>query len=354
MKYPVKNALRCVINNFILKKPTPLLLSFDITQRCNARCPFCGFWKLKKSIPELSLDEIKKLLDGAYDLGCAIVVITGGEPLLREDLPSVFRYAKETGFMTFLLTNGYLFPQRIHELYKNLDVVNVSIDFPDFRHDKIRGLDGLLDRAIIGLKQAHDYGIITNMNCVVTGKHSLDDVKELLFLARQLNCGFSVSPMFIRPPQFTHGAMLGMLSRKDEDQMKLNDWNLIESVADMLLFYKRNGFGKTIQNTNTYLRLIRDRAGFTCFPLTLQLAVTSNGIVGAVCPLGLYESSYLGDAVKQDLKDIWYSEKAEMLRKKFKECTLAKSLSCYLLCVAELSLPFCKPRTLLHYVKRVA
>lgn len=354
MKYPVKNFLRCVINNFILKRPIPLLLSFEITQRCNARCSFCGYWKLKKIIPELSLDEIKKLLDSAYDLGCAIFVITGGEPLLRKDLPSVLKYAKETGFSTLLLTNGYLLPKRIHEFYENLDAISVSIDFPDARHDKNRGLDGLLDRAIVGLKQAHDYGVITNMNCVITGKHSLDDVKELLFLARQLNSGFSVSPIFIRPAHFTHGAILGTLSKEDEDLMKLNDWNLVKSVADMLLFYRKNGFGKTIQNTSTYLRLVRDRAGFTCFPLTLQLAVASNGIVATVCPAGLYESHNLGNAVKQDIKDIWYSEKAEMLRKKFKECTLAKSLGCYVLCVAELSLPFCKPTALLDYVKKIA
>lgn len=354
MKYPVKNFLRCVINNFILKRPTPLLLSFEITQRCNARCSFCGFWKLKKLTPELSLDKIKKLFDSAYDLGCAILVITGGEALLRKDLPSVFKYAKETGFSTVLLTNGYLLPQCIHELYENLDVVNVSIDFPDSRHDKNRGLGSLLDRAIIGLKQAHEYGVITNMNCVITGKHSLDDVKELLFLARQLNCGFSFSPIFIRPPQFNHGAILGKLSKEDEDLMKLNDWNFIRSISDMLLFYRKNGFRKTIQNTSTYLKLVRDRAGFTCFPLTLQLAVASNGIVGTVCPAGLYESHNLGNAVKQDLKDIWYSEKAEMLRKKFRECTLAKSLGCYLLCVAEPSLPLCNPTTILDYIKKIA
>ena len=145
---------------------------------------------------ELPLDEVKKILDDVYDLGCAISVITGGEPLLREDLPTVIEYAKKMGFSTFLLTNGYLLPERLYQFQKNLDAVNVSIDFPDSRHDKIRGLDGLLNRATAGLKLAHDYGIITNINCVITGKHSLEDVRKLLFLARQLNSGFSFSPIF--------------------------------------------------------------------------------------------------------------------------------------------------------------
>lgn len=353
MKYPVKNFLRCVINNFVLRRPLPLLLSFEITQRCNAKCSFCGYWKLEEFTSELSLDEIKRLLDSAYDLGCAIFVVTGGESLLRKDLPSVLKYAKETGFSTLLLTNGYLLPQRIHEFYENLDAVSVSIDFPDVRHDKNRGLDGLLEKAIVGIKQARDYGIIANMNCVVTGQHSLDDVKELLFLARQLDCGFSVAPLFIRPAEFTNGAILGTLSEKEEDLMKLNDWNLMKSVIDMLLFYRKNGFRKTIQNTNSYLRLVKDRADFTCYPLNLQLAVASNGTVATVCAAGLYGSHNLGNVLKQDLRDIWYSEKAEMLRRKFKECTLARSMGCYLLCVAELSLPFHKPAALLDYVKKV-
>lgn len=354
MKYPVKNALRCAINNFILKKPTPLLLSFEITQRCNARCSFCGYWKLEKLISELSLGEIKKLFDSAYDLGCAVLVVTGGEPLLRKDLPSVFNYAKEIGFSTFLLTNGYLLQQRIHELYRDLDVVSVSIDFPDSRHDKNRGLDGLLDKAIDGLKQAHNYGVTTNINCVVTRKHSLDDVKKLLFLARQLNSGFTFAPMFIRPPQYTHGATLGMLSKEDEDRMKLTDWDLIRSVTNMLLYYKKTGFGKTIQNTNAYLKLVRDRADFTCHPLTLQLAVASDGTIATVCPAGLYGAHNLGNATKQDLKDIWHSQKAQTLRKKFKQCKLARTLDCYLLCVAELSLPLYTPTALLDYAKRIA
>jgi len=349
--FPIKNSLKCFINNFILRRPIPLLLSLDVTKKCNARCPFCEFWK---SVPskDLPSDEIKKIFDSAYDLGCMIAVITGGEPLLRKDLPSILGYAKEASLTTFLLTNGYLLPERIHQIYENLDIVSVSIDFPDSRHDKTRGLNGLLNRAITGLSLAQGYDVATNINCIVTGRHSLEDIRRLLFLARRLNSGITFAPIVAFPDSYTPRAFIGRLSKEGED-LKMNDWNILRSVADMLLFYKKHGFRKIIQNTDAYLKLIRDRDGFTCFPSSLQVAVSSTGEVGSLCPIGLYKSYNLGNALKQDLKDIWYSERAEMLREKFKGCELAKPLGCYLLCVAELSLLFSKPTILFDYLRRL-
>jgi len=325
------------------------LLSYEITQRCNARCSFCGYWRLKESSLGLSLDKIKKIFDSAYDLGCVLVAITGGEPLLRKDLPAVFEYAKKTGLSTILLTNGYLLPKRIHELHQFLDSINVSVDFPDSRHDKIRGLEGLLDRAVAGVQLAREYGISTNMNCVMTAQHSLEDIRKLLFMARQLDSTASFEPVFETPNP--DGSILGRMLKEDAGLVKINDWNFIKQVADMLIFYKKHGFRKTVLNTDAFLRLIRERADFTCFPFSLQLGIATDGDVTTMCVTGL-PKGYLGNAVNQDLKDIWYSERAEMLRDKYKHCKLAKAYSCYLFCIAEPSLPLSNFSVLFEYVKR--
>lgn len=350
MKYPIKNLLKCLITNFIFKRPLPLILSLDVTQRCNAKCPFCGYWRLTNPA-EPSLNEIKKIFDDAYDLGCAISVITGGEPLLRKDISSIIEYAKKKGFLTFLLTNGYLLPERLSEFHKHPDVISVSIDFPDSRHDETRCLPGLLERALTGLSLANDYGIATNINSILTGTHSLEDVKKLIYLSKKVNSGISFSPIFVTANKNLPGSILGRWSsNEDYSLMRINDWEHIKSIADMLIFYKKHGFN--IQNSGTYLKLIRDKAGFTCYPFSLQIGVSSTGIVGAMCPMGINGSNRLGSALKNSLRDIWYSNKAEMLRDNFKKCKLTNSLGCYLLCVAEPSLSFCKPETLLDYIKR--
>jgi len=350
MRYPMKNFIKCLINNFILKKPSPLFISLEVTRRCNARCPFCGYWRLRE--PELSVKEIKGILDEAYDLGCSIAVITGGEPLLRRDLSSILKYAKEIGLSVILLSNGYLLKDRVNIFYSYVDAVNISIDFLDSRHDKNRGLNGLLERAVSGIKLLRALSIATNINCVVTGQHSPEDVRKILFLAKELDSQFTFSPIFITPHQYPHGSILGETLEKDQKMMKVDNWNIVKSVVDMLLYYKRHGFGKTIQNTSAYLKLVRDKGEFTCFPFSFQFAVSSNGTVSAVCPASLFGSHNLGNALKQNLKDIWYSKKAETLRDKFKKCKLSESLGCYLFCVAEPSLPFTDPTTIIDYMRR--
>lgn len=325
------------------------MLSYEITKRCNAKCSFCGYWRSKESSLGLSLNKIKKIFDSAYDLGCVLVAVTGGEPLLRKDLPAVFECAKKTGLSTILLTNGYLLPKRIHELHQFVNAINVSVDFPDFRHDKIRGLDGLLDRTVAGVRLAREYRVDTNINCVITAQHSLEDIRKLLFMARELDSTLSVEPVFETPNPT--GSILGRMLKEDADLMKINDWNFITQVADMLIFYKKHGFRKTILNTGAYLKLIRERGDFTCFPFSMQLGVASDGEVNTMCVTGL-PKGYLGNAVNQDLRDIWYSKRARMLRDKYKHCKLAKAYGCYLFCIAEPSLPFSNPSVSFEYIKR--
>jgi len=348
--YSLKNFLKCSINNFVFKNPTPFLLSYEITQRCNARCNFCGYWRLKNPSLGLPLDKIKKIFDDSYDLGCVISIITGGEPLLRKDIPAVFKLAKETGFSTVLLTNGYLLSKRIQEMHRFVDSINVSIDFPDGRHDKIRGLPNLLNRALEGVRIARGYGIAVNINCVVTNQHRLEDIRKLLLIAKELDTTVSFEPIFETP--ISEGSMLGSMSRKDANLLKIKDWNFVRRFAEMLLHYKKNGFGKTVLNTNTFLNLIRDKADYVCFPFSTQLGITYNGDVTSMCVLGV-PKGYLGNALKQNLKELWYSKNARSLREKYKNCNLASKYGCYLLCITEPSLFFTHPSVFLEYVKRV-
>ncbi|MDH7476954.1 MAG: radical SAM protein [Candidatus Bathyarchaeota archaeon] len=348
--YPLKNFLKCCINNFILKNPTPLLLSYEITQRCNAKCGFCGYWKLKDAPLGLPLDKIRKIFDEGYDLGCVLLAVTGGEPLLRKDIPEVFRLAKKTGFSTILLTNGYLLSKRIHKLQKFVDSINISVDFPDIRHDKIRGLPNLLERTVEGIRLARNYGIAVNMNCVLTAKHTIEDVKKLMFMAKELDTTVSFEPVFETPTP--NGSILGSMRKEDADLLRINDWSFVRRVADMLLYYKRNGFGKTVLNTDAFLNLMRDRADYVCYPFSMQLGIAYNGDVTSMCVLGM-PKGYLGNALKQNLKEIWYSEKAQTLREEYRQCGLAKKYGCYLFCVTEPSLPFSNPSVFFEYVKRV-
>ena len=350
-QFPVGNALKSYFENYVLRKPVPILLSLSVTHRCNARCPFCDFWK-SQPVKEMSTEEINKIVDDAYDLGCLTAVFTGGEALLRKDMPEILKNADEAGLTTFVLTNGFLLTKRLSEIHRNLDVVSVSIDFPDSRHDKTRGIEGLFEKAVEGIKSAQEYELTTNINSIITGSHTMDDVEALLSLADNLNSGITFSPIFKLPEVCGQGTYIGKFSDNVEN-ITLSDWDHVKEIMNRLLYHKNHKYRRIIQNTAAYLELVRDRGEFSCHPLSLQIGVSPSGEVGALCSLGLYDCYHLGNALEQSLKEIWYSEKAEDLRKKFAKCELSAKAGCYLLCVAELSLMYDRPSMIMDYVKRL-
>jgi MoaA/NifB/PqqE/SkfB family radical SAM enzyme len=142
------------------------------------------------------------------------------------------------------------------------------------------------------------------------------------------------------------------MNKEDADLLKIKNWNFIRRFTEMLLYYKKNGFGKTVLNTNAFLNLIREKANYVCFPFSTQLGIAYNGDVTSMCVLGL-SKGYLGNALKQNLKELWYSKNARSLREKYKTCKLASRYGCYLLCITEPSLFFTHPSVFLEYMKRV-
>lgn len=300
----------------------------------------------------MTIDEIKKVLEDARDLGCISAVITGGEPLLRNDISQILQHAKRVGLTTFLLTNGHLLANKIRQIHKNLDVISVSIDFPDARQNQMRGLNNLFDRAVAGIKLAREYGVATNINSTITDKHTMEDVEHLLQLAKSLDSGFSFAPMVKVPESFDCEAHIGKLSEEGK-KMTINNWGTIRSIADRLLYYKNHEYRKVIQNTTGYLKLVRDQRSFTCYPFSLQVSVAANGDVGSACFLGRYGSSHIGNVHKKSLKEIWQSPRAEQLRRDFRNCTLSAQVGCYLLCIVEFSLLYGRSSIILDYMKRI-
>jgi MoaA/NifB/PqqE/SkfB family radical SAM enzyme len=117
----------------------PILLHYYITNRCNARCTFCGIWQeLPKADAKLS--DVAANLGQARAAGCKFVDFTGGEPLMHPDLPEFLRLAKKAGLMTSVTTNCLLFEERAKELAGLIDLPHFSIDADSAPlHDKIRG-----------------------------------------------------------------------------------------------------------------------------------------------------------------------------------------------------------------------
>jgi MoaA/NifB/PqqE/SkfB family radical SAM enzyme len=122
----------------------PLTVSIEVTKRCNARCDFCDYWKITDR------DEMTDFTDVVRRFDPLVVVFTGGEPMLRRDLVPIAKAIKDVpGFryMTLLTHGGFLSEKKIHDLVAaGINQINISMNYPDARQDKERGIPGLFNK----------------------------------------------------------------------------------------------------------------------------------------------------------------------------------------------------------------
>lgn len=141
----------------------PLSVELELTAKCNLRCAHC--LRDRYDLEGLKLIRIRSLLDELAETGTVILVITGGEPLLRDDFCEVVEHAASRGFFISLLTNGTLIDAALARFLKPLvSSVSVSIYGPESVHDGITGVDGSFRRSVEGIKRLKEQGIKTTMS----------------------------------------------------------------------------------------------------------------------------------------------------------------------------------------------
>ncbi|MBI5143388.1 MAG: GTP 3',8-cyclase MoaA [Nitrospirae bacterium] len=139
-------------------------LRISITDRCGLRCVYCSSGRKSGHLPQdkiLTAGEIARIVQAAVSLGVRKVRLTGGEPLLRDDLPEIISSIKHIGIRELsLTTNGQLLAGLADELKQaGLDRVNVSLDslVPE-RYRKMTG-GGSLSRVLDGIEAAYSTGL---------------------------------------------------------------------------------------------------------------------------------------------------------------------------------------------------
>ncbi len=132
----------------LLRRPFSCLV--QVTNRCNMECSFCDFWpNPAPRREELTPADYRRVAAEMAELGCFLLSIEGGEPLVRPDLDEIIAAFAER-HLTALFTNGwFVTPEKARALFAaGLEHANVSIDYPDAaRHDEKRRLHGATDRA---------------------------------------------------------------------------------------------------------------------------------------------------------------------------------------------------------------
>ncbi|MCK5220470.1 MAG: radical SAM protein, partial [Candidatus Aminicenantes bacterium] len=145
-----------LIRHMVFRRPAgPVQLTYFVTSKCNAKCIHCFYKENLNKGEDLSFDEIKKITENLPSL--YFLVISGGEPFLREDLADIIiAYYNNTGVNEVVIpTNGFLSDKivmcckKILTSCPGLEVsLVISLDGPADIHDKIRGVPGGFEKAV--------------------------------------------------------------------------------------------------------------------------------------------------------------------------------------------------------------
>jgi heme b synthase len=167
-------------------KNVPRLIFWELTKRCNLACAHCRAEAEDVDFSgELALDEIEKVIDDITSFVSPILVLTGGEPLYREDVFDIAAYAGKKGLRVALATNGTLIDEEKARRIKNVKIsrVSISIDGKDAEsHDNFRGIPGSFDKALNGARLLKGVGVDFQFNITLT-KRNIDQVEDIFKLA---------------------------------------------------------------------------------------------------------------------------------------------------------------------------
>lgn len=144
------------------------MITWRCTRRCVGNCLYCSYTPNAIDPTELNTKEGFRLVDQIYDFGSPWFGISGGEPLLKEDVFEVISYAKKIGFEVSLITSGFVFNEKLFNgLVRNEVHTAVSIDGPKEANDKIRG-KGSYDKAFSVMKKLSEAGILDCLVVTIT------------------------------------------------------------------------------------------------------------------------------------------------------------------------------------------
>jgi 12,18-didecarboxysiroheme deacetylase len=141
------------------KKP---VVVWNITRRCNLNCVHCYAQAEDREFPdELTTEEGKELLDDLANFGTPVILFSGGEPLVRRDLPELAEYAVSKGMRAVISTNGTLLSPEMAKKLRDigLSYVGISIDGIEKTNNKFRGSDTAFEKAMEGVRNCMDAGI---------------------------------------------------------------------------------------------------------------------------------------------------------------------------------------------------
>jgi len=177
------------------------MIAWEVTRSCNLNCKHCRAASHLGPYPgELSTEQCLRLIDDIAGVAKPVIILTGGEPLLRPDIFELAAYGTQKGLRMVMATNGTLVDEAVARkmIESGIQRVSISIDGPDAKsHDDFRNEPGAFDGALRGIEAMKSVGMEFQINTTITTAN-LHQIKEIHDLA--LRIGAAAHHIFLLVP----------------------------------------------------------------------------------------------------------------------------------------------------------
>ncbi|MDD5673519.1 MAG: radical SAM protein, partial [Chitinivibrionales bacterium] len=233
--------------------PAPIYVQFAITKSCLMHCRMCNVTRSRQDETELDIGQIGALAEVIGRMGVGLIVLSGGEPLLRADLAEAVRAFSRRGITVRLQSNGILMRQDVLQELYDAGLNGITVSLHSLSEQKTAHLTGIADalpRILDGLCAAGGIfgkrGRILGINTVVSALN-LTEIPRLVEFVTRIGFSLSLIPL--------HGASGdGHIVRKGDRELMFlpRHHKTIDAVFDRVIAMKHAGFN--IYNSDKFLR----------------------------------------------------------------------------------------------------
>ncbi|MCX7823185.1 MAG: heme b synthase [Syntrophobacterales bacterium] len=266
---------------------TPRLIAWEVTRTCNLSCIHCRAASINAPYSgELSTEEAIGLIDNIGLVWKPILILTGGEPLLRKDIFEIAHYSSQKGCRVTMATNGTLVDPEIAKDMKRSGIQRVSISLDGSsaeNHDRFRQMPGAFEGALKGIEILKSAGIPFQINTTITSSN-YEELPKIHALAIKL--GAVAHHIFLLVPTGRGRDMAGE--------------ELLPEVYENILHWFYDQRGKSpLQLKATcaphYYRILRERARERGEKVTVETYGLDAMTRGCLAGTGFCFISHLGD-----------------------------------------------------------
>ncbi|MDD5276306.1 MAG: radical SAM protein [Methylovulum sp.] len=310
-----------------LFQDAPVYVQFYVTARCNLTCEQCNIIYANSDVRECTIDEVKRIADNFAAMGVAIVLLTGGEPFARKDLPEIIYAFESRGVHVRMQTNGYASEEQIvRAIEAGGKDISISLDsLQPERQDKINGAFNeswhqALKAMALFSKHLPKEGSFASLGCVLQPQN-MGDIEDVVRFGTEISWFTSLVPVHVS--DYAHPR--GFRTFDHSLRFRPDELSVVDSVVERVRQMRKEGF--LLFDSDQYLddikRFVRNEPitwrshnNNVCDTPNLYFALLPNGEFAPCCDHRLSNSypAYASEFPKIYRSKAWREEVAQVTR----------------------------------------